>query len=46
MKLVVNNIYIFSLKEKKAYHIKLEDGINFITSCKKNGNKRGKSVIM
>ena len=46
MKLVVNNIYIFSLKEKKAFHIKLEDGINFITSCKKNGNKRGKSVIM
>ena len=46
MKLIVNNIYIFSLKEKKAYHIKLEDGINFITSCKENGNKRGKSVIM
>lgn len=46
MKLVINNIYIFSLKEKEAYHVKLEDGINFITSCKTNGNKRGKSVIM
>lgn len=46
MKLVINNIYIFSLKEKEAYHVKLEDGINFITSCKENGNKRGKSVIM
>lgn len=46
MKLIVNNIYIFSLKEKKAFHAKLEDGINFITSCKENGNKRGKSIIM
>lgn len=46
MRLVINNIYIFSLKEKEAYHVKLEDGINFITSCKENGNKRGKSVIM
>ena len=46
MKLIVNNIYIFSLKEKKAFHVKLNDGINFITSCKENGNKRGKSVIM
>lgn len=46
MKLVVNNIYIFSLREKKAFHVALKDGINFITSCKENGNKRGKSVIM
>lgn len=46
MKLIVNNIYIFSLKERKAFHAKLKDGINFITSCKENGNKRGKSIIM
>lgn len=45
-KLVVNELYIYSLKEKKAYHTSFSDGINFVTSCKENGNKRGKSVIM
>ena len=45
-KLVINNLYIYSLKEKKAYHTHFLDGINFVTSCKENGNKRGKSIIM
>ena len=45
-KLVINGLYIYSLKEKKAYHTEFKDGINFVTSCKENGNKRGKSVIM
>lgn len=45
-KLIINGLYIYSLKEKKAYHTKFSDGINFVTSCKENGNKRGKSVIM
>ncbi len=45
-KLIINELYIYSLKEKKAYHAKFKDGINFVTSCKENGNKRGKSIIM
>lgn len=45
-KLIINELYIYSLKEKKAYHTSFKDGINFVTSCKKDGNKRGKSVIM
>ena len=45
-KLVVNDIYLFSIKEKRAKHICFSDGINVITSSKSNGTKRGKSVIM
>lgn len=45
-KLVVNGLYLFSIKEKKAKYVSFADGINVITSSKNNGTKRGKSVIM
>ena len=45
-KLVVNELYLFSIKEKKAKYVSFDDGINVITSSKNNGTKRGKSVIM
>ena len=45
-KLVVNGLYLFSIKEKKAKYVSFADGINVITSSKDNGTKRGKSVIM
>jgi hypothetical protein len=44
-KLVVNGLYLFSIKEKKAKYVSFADGINVITSSKDNGTKRGKSVI-
>lgn len=45
-KLIINNLYIYSLKEKKAFHAHFEDCINFVTASHENGNKRGKSVIL
>ena len=45
-KLVVNDIYLFSINEKKAKHVSFSDRINVITSSKSNGTKCGKSVIM
>lgn len=45
-KLVVNEVYLFSIEEKKAKHVSFSDGINIITSSRHNGTKRGKSVIM
>ena len=45
-KLVVNGLYLFSIKEKRAKYVSFSDGINIISSSKDNGTKRGKSVIM
>ena len=45
-KLIVNNLYIFSVTEKLAKHITFAVGMNIITSNKDNGTKRGKSVIL
>ena len=45
-KLVVKKIYIFDLKDKKAYYTEFLDGINVITSDEENGNNVGKSLIM
>jgi len=45
-KLVIKKIYIFDLKEKKAFYTSFTDGVNVITSNGDNGNNVGKSVIM
>lgn len=45
-KIIFNSLYIFSLKEQKAFSIPFIDGINVVTSDKLNGNKKGKSVVM
>lgn len=45
-KLVIKKLYIFDLKEKKAYYNEFSDGINIVTSEKLNGNNVGKSLIM
>lgn len=45
-KLVIKKIYIFDLKDKKAYYTEFLDGINVITSDEENGNNVGKSLIM
>ncbi len=41
-----NKLYIFDLKEKKSKRVDFKKGINIITSDKKDGNNRGKSIIM
>lgn len=46
MRLIFNELYIFSTEEKAARKIAFIDGINVITSSQKNGTDRGKSVIM
>lgn len=46
MRLIFNELYIFSTEEKAARKITFIDGINVITSSQKDGTDRGKSVIM
>lgn len=46
MRLVFNELYLFSTQEKEACKIKFDDGINVITSSQIDGTDRGKSVIM
>ena len=45
-KLIIDELYIFSLKKKKAKKVSFVEGCNIITSSKDNGNDRGKSSIM
>lgn len=45
-KLVIKEILIFSVKEKRAKYVEFSDAINVITSSKQNGTKKGKSAIM
>lgn len=45
-KLTINELLIFSVKEKCAKHVRFSDKINVITSSKQNGTKKGKSAIM
>lgn len=44
--LIMKKIYIFDLKDKKAFVQEFNNGINIITSSIVNGNNVGKSVIM
>lgn len=46
MKIVFNNLYIFSSNEGLAKHLEFVDGINIISSSQKDGTDRGKSVLM
>lgn len=46
IKLYINSLYIFETKNKLAKKIEFENGINIITSNKKDGNDRGKSILM
>ena len=46
MKMLFNDLYIFSPSEKSARKISFKEGINIITSSKADGTNRGKSVIM
>lgn len=45
-KMIFNQIYLFSIKEKKARTFYFHKGINIITSNSINGTKRGKSIIL
>ena len=45
-KLVIKELFVFSIKEKKGKHVVFSDKINVISSSKINGTKRGKSAIM
>jgi hypothetical protein len=45
-RLLFNDLYIFSVKEKKAKHIPFQVGRNVITSNKESGTKKGKSVVL
>ena len=45
-KLIIDELYIFSLEKKMAKKINFVSGCNIITSNKENGNDRGKSSIM
>lgn len=44
--LIINKLYIFSVKEKRSYSIPFFRGRNIITSSGIDGTKRGKSVIL
>lgn len=44
--LVINDLYLFSVREKRAKHIVFKKGINVITSNKETGTKKGKSVVL
>lgn len=46
MKMIINKLYIFSIKDKKAKVIEFVAGNNLVTSARKNGNDTGKSVIL
>lgn len=46
LKLTIKELFIFSITEKRAKHVKFIDKINVITSSKQNGTKKGKSAIM
>lgn len=45
-KLTIKELYIFSIKEKRAKYVDFSERINVITSSKVNGTKKGKSAIM
>lgn len=44
--LIINKLYIFSIREKKAKVIEFDKETNVITSSRINGTKRGKSLIL
>lgn len=44
--LIINKLYIFSIKERKARSIPFQKGRNVITSSSIDGTKKGKSVIL
>lgn len=46
MKMIFDELYLFSPFEKKARKISFNDGLNIITSSQEDGNTRGKTVIM
>lgn len=46
MKMLFEDLYIFSPAEKRARKISFKEGVNIITSSKMDGTNRGKSVIM
>ena len=45
-KVIVKDLYIFSISDETARHFNFTKDINIITSNQKDGNKRGKSVIL
>lgn len=45
-RLVVRELYIFSIKERRAKFVPFMDGINVVTSSREDGTKKGKSAIM
>ncbi|MGA3853939.1 hypothetical protein [Bacillus pumilus] len=45
-KLIIKDLYIFSISEKKAKHVHFENGINVVTASMIDGNKRGKSIVL
>ena len=44
--LVVRKLYIFSIKNKSAKVVEFKDGKNIITSSQKDGNNKGKSLVL
>ncbi|MGP1451547.1 MAG: hypothetical protein ACTTJO_02160 [Metamycoplasmataceae bacterium] len=46
MDLTFKEIYIFNLKEEKAFFLAFKEGINIITSNEYDGTDRGKSVLL
>lgn len=46
MKLIFNELYIFSPSEKKGKRIHFEEGLNIISSSQEDGANRGKSVVL
>ncbi len=44
--LLIHDLYIFSIREKKAKHVPFTQGRNIITSNKETGTKKGKSVVL
>ena len=44
--LIFNSLYIFEYSNRLAKKVEFDKGINIITSKQKNGNDRGKSILM
>ncbi|MFR3182330.1 MAG: coiled-coil domain-containing protein [Clostridia bacterium] len=45
-KMIINNIYIFSIRDEKAKKVHFTEGKNIITSSMENGNDTGKSILL
>lgn len=45
-KMIINKLYIFSIKDKSAKMVEFTKGKNVVTSNRENGNDTGKSVLL